>query len=562
MKLQQYTCAACSISTILLLSSCTGDQSNQQPNSAIADGDEENPPPVLVSTPQALALTPPVEIVQSGTYGDGGTTFVHLKDAAKQELMLCVSENGFEYLVPGDTLFLDATNAWVAGARLPESKEEATKVVLTLESALTSTLPDEQRKKYQNQGEPLEHFWRERSNKSEVEQWGEKEWITENAFGAYQRLKSKSDFSILNKADSVIPEWYSKYDAYRREQLAEEQRTKDADTLFKSFYPEQARDLLTLAAKEGWAQVEPEGANANSEDEDVVQQGRRLAEAVGDPIELAEISCRALGTLNEDWTHTILRDRIAVQAMLTVTPEQYLEALTKIAANEQAMLGAGRIFFYHRYGSKLEAAMWERWAPVLAKVLLEKGADDNKARVVRIITNAKHPGALPLLRKIARGEIGVEPVLPDPSDPWQKDEEPGLRETTYLVLAMREVESVRDEITQALPEASMKQNQVALEVALALLGDPTYLKKQSLGLDSHHICLAAIRAIERFEGKPGMDLLMSAGLDHHYAAIANEAILAAQRISGQQWIPEGSDHQPRNFSDEAKAWWQKNRDRF
>ena len=130
------------------------------------------------------------------------------------------------------------------------------------------------------------------------------------------------------------------------------------------------------------------------------------------------------------------------------------------------------------------------------------------------------------------------------------------------VQVFRRDHSVRDEIVSALEQATERRNRAALEVSLALLGDPAYITRQNLELKSMSVPVAMLRAIERFEGKHGMDLLMTVGLDHSYAAVADEALLTAQRIAGETWIPEGSRFRPTKYADEARAWWEHNRDQF
>ena len=502
-------------------------------------------------------LTSPITLVDAGEFADGGTTFVHLKDADQRELLLCISESAFAEVIPANTLFLDAIHPQMPAARLPLNEEEAVSIVSTLETTLETEFPPSVRGDFEEWGDPLEHRWHEQHTKPQSEQRSVDEWKKIFAWDVLRRLKAKPNFATFNASNSPAPDWYEAFDSKRRKQLAEEQRLATEDAKFKQFYPEDARELLMLANAPDLVQVLPDESADASEDARIVQQGKRLAETVGNRVSLTEISCKALGILNEGWTVSTLRDRIAIQAMLTVSPDDFVAALPQVAHDTRALLGAARFFFYHGYTNKIPASAWEKWAPVLTRAALDEGVDENKAIVIRILAGSENAGATELLQQIARGEIGKEIDL---SAQW--DDEPGLKWMAYLALALRGDETVRDEITEALITAEEKQNIAALEVALALLGDPAYLKKENMELDSLSISVAVLRAIERFEGKYGMDLLMTSGLNHKYAAVANEALLTAQRISGEEWIPEGSRFQPIKYADEARAWWKANRDKF
>jgi hypothetical protein len=502
-------------------------------------------------------LTPPITLVDAGEFADGGTTFVHLKAADQRELLLCVSESAFAEVIPANTLFLDASHPRAPAARLPLNEEEAVSIVSTLETALETAFPPSARRDFEKWGDPLEHQWHEQYTKPQSEQRSVDEWKKIFAWDALRRLKAKPNFATFDASNSTTPNWYEAFDSERRKQLAEERRLAAEDANFKRFYPEGARELLMPANVPAQVQVQPAESDSASEDVGIVQQGQRLVEAVGNHVSLAEISCKALGTLSESWTVSTTRDRIAIQAMLTVSPEDFVAALPQVAHDKRALLGAARFFFYHGYANKISAPAWEKWAPVLTTAVLDEGADENKGMVIHTLAGSENAMATELLQQIARGEIGREIDLSA-----QSDDEPGLKETAYLTLALRGDKTVRDEITKALTTAEKKQNIAALEVALALLGDPAYLKKENMEFDSYIISIAVLRAIERFDGKYGMDLLMTSGLDHNYAAVANEALLAAQRISGEEWIPEGSRFQPSKYADEARAWWKANRDKF
>jgi len=534
--------------SVLLICSC-----EKRAIESNASKEATDPADTLSKHPQ---FTTPINIVETAAYGDGGTLYVRLVDAKDNEIVLCVSQNGFEGKVPHDTLFLDASHTYRQDARLPASKEEAAAVLNALTAAVKAAYPELQLATLENGGDALEQFWHAEFSKEGTKHRSIEAWNAMIALGALRRLKNRSSVAIKG-LEATTPDWYEAYDVERRKKQAQQQREAELDLQFRGFYPETARSLFDMPDSD-FAVEAHSIENDNQLGDDAEQkQGKLVAKVVADPVQLAVISCKAFGTIDDSWTYTIGRDRIATQAMLTVSPDDFAEALPKVIDDQRALLGAGRIFFYLRYGEKFSSSDWQEWGPKITEAVLTQGTDHNKPMVLRMLARTEHKGVVPLLRGIARGEIGKEPT-----DEEQWDQEPGLKESAYLALANRGDESIREEVQVLLKDEKLEQNQAALQVCLALLGDPSQIKPKHFKYRSYSIGFGALKAIERFEGKHGMDVLMASALDHPWAAVANEAMLIAQRITGQEWLPEGSNHQPRNFSNDAKAWWKKNGQSF
>jgi hypothetical protein len=317
------------------------------------------------------------------------------------------------------------------------------------------------------------------------------------------------------------------------------------DAHFKSFFPEKARQYFEF----------PPDADEFASDENTNKQADLVTDAVGDPVELAVAVCKALGLIDNIWRVTTNdRDRIALEAVESVSPEDFAKALDQISDDKSALLGAARVFFELEFSSKMSDADLEKWTVPIAEVVFNSREDSNKMDVLEYFSRGKDPKDAELLRRVARGETGM-PI--DRSRQWGQD--PDLREAAYMCLAGRGDTSVKEEIVALLSKATLPQNRAALEVALASLGDPNYVKKEHFELQSSNIGLEAVNAIEKFQGKHGMDLLMSMALE---SSAGNEALLAAQRLTGQTWLPPGSNHQPRNFREEAQAWWKEHGEEF
>ena len=92
--------------------------------------------------------------------------------------------------------------------------------------------------------------------------------------------------------------------------------------------------------------------------------------------------------------------------------------------------------------------------------------------------------------------------------------EPGLLAQAALGLALRGLAGVEDRIHEMLRGEPTWMDRAALEVALAALGDPSYLKRQHFIFGSYTIGYAALRVIEMYGGEYGMEALVHGALEH------------------------------------------------
>jgi hypothetical protein len=221
--------------------------------------------------------------------------------------------------------------------------------------------------------------------------------------------------------------------------------------------------------------------------------------------------------------------------------EMFLAALKELKDDRSALLGAARLFFWEQLGERIAGEPRHEWTVRLAEIALKDGADENKHLVLRHHGACGDEGTALLLGEIKRGKKGTAIQKAD-------SEEPGLRASAAVGLALRKVKDMKSEVEKLMGQAKDAPDQAALQVALALFGDADQLRAEHFKLHSYTIGLGAIRAIERFRGAHGLDLLVEKGMDHPWGAVREEAELAVQRITGQEW-PE------RNREDAIKAWW-------
>jgi hypothetical protein len=524
----------------------TGPLFAQQSSQNASDGPPAAAEHAADNSAELTEFTPPVEIVDANEFLDGGTTYVKLRDAKGRIVLLCLSQRFFEATIPNNTLFIDASHPEEPTARLPLSESEAQLVLASLKAAVTAALPKEELEALERWGDPAEHRLAESAGAPADRRQSEEQWRAIFAFDVLRRLEARESIDVLPANSGAQPQWYEEYIAEVRERRAEEERERQEDELFKSFYPAEARSLFRVRS-----------ASSDNFEELEAKQGKRIAEVVGDPVTLAVITSRALGTCSDDWRRLNGRERIALHAVKSVSADAFAASLEGISDDQAALLGAARLYFSEDLGESLPEEKRLPWALKLAESVLNSSLDDQKPFAILDLNEFKNQAVDEFLTKIAEGEVGKEVAKKE--DAW--NDEPGIRATAYLALASRGNRNFED-VAKSLMLKSTEGDKAAYELSLALLGDSSYIKAEHFAVNSYVVGFAAIQAIERCQDAHALDILFSAGFEHSWAAVKNESVRAAQRITGHQWTQEGNRVQDRAYADDARRWWKENRDAF
>jgi hypothetical protein len=198
-----------------------------------------------------------------------------------------------------------------------------------------------------------------------------------------------------------------------------------------------------------------------------------------------------------------------------------------------------------------------RWGVHLAEVVFEEGHGENKLIALRGVGKVEDPGLRDLLWKVSVGELGQEIDILE-----QTDDEPGLRAGACLELAKRKDPEIKALVEKRLATPAEDRHKAAHEVCLALLGDPKFLRREHFTLKSYSIGLAEIEAIERFRGKEGLEILVEGALDHPWALVREEAVLAMQRITGQKWYQGERNERAVWHIEDVRKWWKSQGEEF
>ena len=287
----------------------------------------------------------------------------------------------------------------------------------------------------------------------------------------------------------------------------------------------------------------------------IKDRAAKIADAVSDPVDLAVITCRAMGVVAAESTRNDRDLYLVVEAFSRVGEEEFLKGLERVQGDQQGELGAARLCLAATGGGHLARIPESRrrdWMLYLAPILVNDGQGQSVLDDLFAEENSKDREIGLFLRKIARGQLGRG------DDLYYGDV--GLRAQTYLMLAHHGAADIQPEVAALLAQTTRKKDVAALEIALALLGNSKYLKPEHLKRDSP-ASQEALRAIEQFNGREGMDILVETSLADPRSFVRNESLLVFQRITGQPWCDkpdapgESSDKKPRLFIPDALAWW-------
>jgi len=510
--------------------------------SASSASEQSRPAPSPVHTDEVTELRTPIAIISAGEFWDGGTVWVKLRDAKGVVVQFSVAQSSFDSEIPPDTLFLNASHPMERDARLPLTAKEAKLIVDRLQSAVEKSATKEALRIAS--GDPIAFQTSEHFELPEDQQRTDQEWNVIFAANALQRLKKATSLPIRSQDGSESPKWFSKYDDGRRNYLAEQEAQRAAHQRFMACFPEESHQYFVLDHSPG-----------TDSSEELRGQSERLTNSVGGPTELVLMTCKALGTGSE-WQLSRPREIVAASAVANVSKKELLTGLQQIGDDELQRRGAARLLLTgHGVNSQVDEIV-EHAIRCATVVLKQKNREVNQD-VLNYLYAQKNEASLEILRQIADGNVGGDSA----ESPAGLDEcVLSIRAGAYLGLAIRGDDSRKTEIESKVKNAG-KCDRMALQVALALLGDMQQLQREHFQIRSHEIAMAAVLSVVRDKGRHGLNFLVEDSLSHDYAAVSDAAVKAIERITGQNWS-NATKAQPRFVAPHIREWWTEHGEEF
>ncbi|HEV2947384.1 MAG TPA: hypothetical protein VGX70_08405, partial [Gemmataceae bacterium] len=349
--------------------------------------------------------------------------------------------------------------------------------------------------------------------------------------------KWKGDALLTEATQEAMPLWFRKrgfpaLQEMRESRIAQMKREEEERTRFVACFPEKAR-----------AYFQPSASSALDFAQSDERSGQKLAESIADSEQVALAVCRAFGTLAgqaSSWSSTSDKERRALAAIQSIKGDSFLSALEKLKGDRQALLGAARMFFWEQFNEKLPMEKRAEWSVRLAKVTLTDGWDGNKPITLWRLGLDDDSQVMTLLRDVFRGKVGKEM-----DSPKAGNQEPGLRASAAVILAQKDDQSIKEDVKQLRKAVKLPQDIAACDVALAIFGDPSCIKKEYFRFESYTIGLGELRAIENFKGTHGMEALVKGAIHHPWGRVREEAENTFARIVGKKLDAE-----------EIEAWWE------
>jgi WD domain, G-beta repeat len=233
-------------------------------------------------------------------------------------------------------------------------------------------------------------------------------------------------------------------------------------------------------------------------------------------------------------------DQNAIAAVGTVDGKDFVAALEELKEDRLGLRGAARVFFRERFDRKVPVEVRIEWILRLAEVVFTDGLDEDKLTLLVFLESEQDAKIKSLLRDVMQGKVGKEV-----NRKKVFGQEPRLRAGAALSLVVMGDDTLKPEIEALLPQLKDVPDRAALEIALALLGDPSYIKTEQFRLQSDRIGMAGLKAIERSKGKQAMEALVKGGLHHPWGAVRDEALGTFERITGRKLS-----------SGEIEDWWE------
>jgi hypothetical protein len=357
------------------------------------------------------------------------------------------------------------------------------------------------------------------------------------------------DALLTKKSQETLIQWFLKK-GFNKLQLDAEKKTADKkqmekeDEMFSSYFPAKVQGLLKL-----------KGGSPSDRDEREKTLPNKISEAFNTKKELGVACCKAMGSSSmSSWTSTGDKERVVLAAGNMLSGEEFLAVLESLDKNNVgALRGAARYFFREGFNKKIPEKHAFKWSVELAKIELLANYDDNKSFLIRSLGKLNSVDIKKLLEEIAHEKIGK---LVNPENIY--DDEPAPYADAYLALANLGEKSFKKEMEEKLLKEVIPQNKAALEVCLVLLGEQIYISKNHFKFESYSIGYFAIKGIEKFKGKHGLDILVENGMNHPWGGVRDEAVLAIQRITSQKWY-NGGNESPSRYKETIEKWWLENK---
>lgn len=227
------------------------------------------------------------------------------------------------------------------------------------------------------------------------------------------------------------------------------------------------------------------------------------------------------------------------------------------SSDPATLLGVARFFFTGSLSRKFPE---EETGPLTARLMTIVAQHDqggNGSRIWPRFADFSGPEIATFLEKIALGHLQLNSLMP------------GLAQTVSFphlaCLALARTNSPQFEKCLERVEA-MKPEQPDDELALiltrAIRDEQVRVPKTIFESASTTLCLEALSILEKRRSKQALDLIITHGTTHDWAAIREESVLTVERMTGKSWFQNGENERAEWNAKEIRDWWSQNKTTF
>lgn len=356
-------------------------------------------------------------------------------------------------------------------------------------------------------------------------------------------------------------DWFSTHgytlmdEVHRRDALREKWEKLHEEELqeFLRQFPESVRGLVyetDFAKSVGGGRTEKA----------VSDVARKVAAAFPDQAGMCIAVCRALGGLGTNgtgeagWGTFEMKRYFAHDVARIIAGGDFETAVVRSKDNLRVMLGAAQLFFVGSFDEKVRKEAVPEIAAKLARITFENDLGENGDTVMRRLGKYVVGEPMELLRQVAFGEIKLPAVTRK-----SYEDAPSLRVSACIYLARNGHPDARKAIEMLAKRKPSKKDAAALDIARAFCGERGRITKAHFAFGSYASGENALIALERLGGTDSLGIIIEGGAQHPWAIVRGEAVLAAQRMTGAKWVPDGADPSMPASTDAARSWWAKNR---
>lgn len=340
-------------------------------------------------------------------------------------------------------------------------------------------------------------------------------------------------------------------DVHQRE-VARAERKSGVDARFLAEFPSEARHLFDAEDEEGMRAFVAQNT-AERPLKSLSVRAQKLVAVFRERAELGLAVARGLGSLSVvdgsggSWSSSTSRDQLALECGRSLAAEELLAVAD--SNDVTAQVGAARLFFFEEMDQTLPPDQRGPVAARLAEATLRADLAGNGDIAIRRLGKYPCPETIDFLERLAGGMVPYHEA-----DPKFKDE-PSPRAAACLILAQTDSRDLAKRLAdlEHLPLDTL--DRAALRVARSFCGEKGLLNASIFEIESYTIGFGALLALEREGGTTAIDAVIHGGTKHSWAAVRAEAVLTAERMTGQKWVTGGSKDRADFHDEEVREWW-------